>query len=358
VYLVNPSVLANADGHGRGIWRHGAVARCGALALLLVLLGGCQGSAPAEGDGPAEPLPPGEYPDLASVPPRPRLTYTVEQRRAIGDQLVADRENARYRAAELAYDTGRSAEPPPPPPEAPAAPAAAPPPPPPPAGDGPIARAYVDDNLDTSRDTGKLRRFMRRLDRRLPDPVGPPSVAVAVGLAGPAGDTPAAGGAAPAAPAASPPQPQASALERFGGFLGGILGIGAGDEAAPASAPAAPQLPVSTSPPPPAAPEPAAGPPATLPAGSVVARVPFAAGSADPAAGAEAQLGRALELARAADTGLRIVAPPTQASLGMDRARTVAVGLMRLGAPADRLAVTTGGSGDEVLVYLAGSDAT
>jgi hypothetical protein len=84
----------------------------------------------------------------------------------------------------------------------------------------------------------------------------------------------------------------------------------------------------------------------------VVARVPFPAGSAAPAAGAEAQLGRALELARAADTGLRIVAPPTRASLGMDRARTVAVGLMRLGAPADRLAVTTGGSGDEVLVYL------
>jgi hypothetical protein len=90
-----------------------------------------------------------------------------------------------------------------------------------------------------------------------------------------------------------------------------------------------------------------------LPVGSVVARVPFRERSTALAPGAETQLTRALELARAANTGLRIVAPTTDAGLGIDRARTVAVSLMRLGAPASQLDTRTGGPGSEVLVYLA-----
>ena len=95
-----------------------------------------------------------------------------------------------------------------------------------------------------------------------------------------------------------------------------------------------------------------------LPIGSVVARLPFPSGSAtlDPAAGR--QLERALDLARAAKASLRIVAPSTDAALGLDRARNVAVGLMRLGAPADLIDMSTGGRGNEVLVYLARRKAT
>lgn len=52
------------------------------------------------------------YPDLADVPERPTLTYSVEQRRAIESRLAADRANARYEGDRLRYDTGRAPPPP------------------------------------------------------------------------------------------------------------------------------------------------------------------------------------------------------------------------------------------------------
>jgi hypothetical protein len=54
------------------------------------------------------------YPSLHTVPPRPRLSYSVEQRRAIVDGLVADRENARYTDQVVRYRSGQSSLPPPP----------------------------------------------------------------------------------------------------------------------------------------------------------------------------------------------------------------------------------------------------
>ena len=54
--------------------------------------------------------------------------------------------NADRRAAELAYATGRAAEPPPPLPAPSAAPPAAAAPPQPPGGDGAVARAYLDSS--------------------------------------------------------------------------------------------------------------------------------------------------------------------------------------------------------------------
>ena len=54
------------------------------------------------------------YPSLHTVPPRPQLSYTVEQRRAIVDGLIADREHARYSSAAVRYRTGLSSLPPPP----------------------------------------------------------------------------------------------------------------------------------------------------------------------------------------------------------------------------------------------------
>ncbi len=56
------------------------------------------------------------YPDLHTVPPRPQLSYTVQQRRAIVDGLVADRENALYTDQVVRYRAGLSTLPPPPPP--------------------------------------------------------------------------------------------------------------------------------------------------------------------------------------------------------------------------------------------------
>jgi hypothetical protein len=204
---------ATAGACWRGISQQRAVVwPC--LALLLALAG-CQSNGAPGGGGASPPTPasPASYPDLASVPPRPQLGYTIEQRKEVADALIADRANARHRQAELAYATGRSATPPPPRPtpqpteEAPAAAAA-----PPPAGDAEIARAYVDANLNAASDEGKLRQFMRRLDRKIPDPYGPRSVTELVGLA-------------PRQPEEATAAPEGEEGAGFGGFLGGLLGV-------------------------------------------------------------------------------------------------------------------------------------
>ena len=59
-----------------------------------------------------------DYPLLQSVPPRPQLSYTVQQQREIVEALIADRENARYTSQVVRYRSGLSTLPPPPaPPE-------------------------------------------------------------------------------------------------------------------------------------------------------------------------------------------------------------------------------------------------
>jgi hypothetical protein len=62
------------------------------------------------------------YPLLQSVPPRPQLSYTVQQQRQIVEALIADRENARYTGQVVRHRSGLSSLPPPPTPPAPAAP--------------------------------------------------------------------------------------------------------------------------------------------------------------------------------------------------------------------------------------------
>lgn len=293
-----------------------------AAGLLAGVLTACE-PAPPPGQSPARPLPPGPYPDLASVPPRPQLSYTVEQRQQIANQLVADRENARYAAARLAYATGAATEPPPPPPPPPA-PAPAPPPVPPAAGDAGIAASYLESNLADVRDTGKLRQFMRRLDREAPDPAGPATLAEALGLSRPS-DPPASPG-----PGAGSTQDD---KDTSPDVLGGVLGV----ERAPAVR---------------AGPTPA---PTALPSGAVVAQVAFAAGSTELPDGADAQLEAAVAQARSAHVPLRIVASSGQTGLGAERARAVAASLVRLGAASDRLDLALTGSGDTVLVYLEGT---
>jgi outer membrane protein OmpA-like peptidoglycan-associated protein len=80
--------------------------------VLMIGLASCQDVAeqPAPSDtAAAEP----GYPSLHTVPPRPQLSYTVEQRRAIVDGLIADRENARYSGDVVRYRAGLNSLPPP-----------------------------------------------------------------------------------------------------------------------------------------------------------------------------------------------------------------------------------------------------
>jgi hypothetical protein len=62
------------------------------------------------------------YPPLQSVPPRPQLSYTVQQQRQIVQALIADRENARYTSQVVRHRSGLSSLPPPPTPPEPARP--------------------------------------------------------------------------------------------------------------------------------------------------------------------------------------------------------------------------------------------
>ena len=165
-----------------------------------------------DGRSPSRPASPQTYPDLASVPARPTGLEGLKQRQALQGDLTAAREAANRRAAQLAYEVGRAAEPPPPPPPPAAVPAAAVPRPQT-GGDGALARAYLATSASDIRDRGKLRQFMTRLGREAPDPFGPRTLAEALGLAG---QTQAPG---PAQPQPEPVgRPRADPLERFGDF--------------------------------------------------------------------------------------------------------------------------------------------
>jgi hypothetical protein len=73
----------------------------------------------------------------------------------------------------------------------------------------------MENSLKDIRDRGKLRQFMRRLEREAPDPIGAQTLAQAVGLA----PIPNA-----AKPAGSGPQP--GTLEYFGDYVRGVFGFG------------------------------------------------------------------------------------------------------------------------------------
>jgi hypothetical protein len=145
--------------------------------VLMLGLASCQDIAeqPAASDTAADE--PG-YPSLHTVPPRPQLSYPVEQRRAIVDGLVADRENARYSSEVARYRAGLSDVPPP------AAPAFAavpivPEPAPQDAADAitrpPSARAAPVGNPETEfLDDDDLGTFMEEMVDEQVAPRGPP----------------------------------------------------------------------------------------------------------------------------------------------------------------------------------------
>jgi hypothetical protein len=250
-------------------------------------------------------------PNLRDVPSRPQLSYPIEQRRAIVEGLIADRENARYTDQVVRYQAGLSSQPPPaaPPPVAPdlassvvadtAPPAAAAGQPPPGTDSDPYAlgaRSY---------DNGGLDDFIRELQRTTePTPAGEPQAAL----------EPAAGQAAtptvarldadapPTAPldTRKPPPILAAGLlaetsgwERWFGWIFSPFGLSGEDSVPPAApVPAEPEAPPE---PPLATPDPEAelpAPPATATPAPLPSTGPPAALSAQPAPPTGPQLAR------------------------------------------------------------------
>src|ERR671918_1442079 len=102
-----PLSAAPAARSERATWRCSA-----SMWVLMIVLASCQDVAEETGQIEAVSFEPG-YPSLHTVPPRPQLSYTIEQRRTIVDRLIADRANARYSSDVVRYRAGLSSLPPP-----------------------------------------------------------------------------------------------------------------------------------------------------------------------------------------------------------------------------------------------------
>jgi hypothetical protein len=147
----------------------------------VIALLGCQNAAEdsasqARGEPAAEEQVASEdYPRLQTVPPRPQLSYTVQQQREIVDALIADRENARHTGQVVRYRSGLSTLPPPPAPpvsEITEAPEQAPP-----AGgaasSGPDAADAEESLLRAETFDVFLRALRRQLQSDAPEPTEP-----------------------------------------------------------------------------------------------------------------------------------------------------------------------------------------
>jgi hypothetical protein len=323
----------------------------------------------------------GAYPSLHTVPPRPQLSYPVEQRRAIVDGLVADRENARYTSEVIRYRTGLSSMPPPerttvaavplevePAPQS--APAAAPGAPP------VVERApeliYEDDDL------GSFLQDMRD-DQVEEAPSGEPDARAAPGP----------GAAVPPGAALPADRVEAPAGTRI------VRAVMAAEQPEPARAgTTTPAKERARSSPPPAPVKPAAGVDVALapapetggvpakpltklatetaqieiadglvaievPPGddhaTALASIPFGPGSAALPPDASAGLGRLLDEANAQEARVKIVGEADAPALALDRARAVGLALVQGGLPADRLEMTLAhdGAGDRAHLFLA-----
>jgi outer membrane protein OmpA-like peptidoglycan-associated protein len=294
-----------------------------------------------------------DFPSLASVPARPQLSYTLEQRREIAEGLVADRANARYAGDDLRRALAR-----------PVAPDTAPPLPPRPAeverasGGDPgsdLTLAYVEEALARDSDDGSLNDFLDRLQQ--PPPAAaeilPPVESEAAGdidrQGPPAGATASAVDTSDVVTRSADPT-----TER---------------ESAPATA-VTTQEPMSVSMAEPAAED--AAPPVEPATSQVAPVVPSTAGSAavdlelplailfepDHFAVDTAQHAKLLRLApQLAGTTAAIVVSGggARAGLAMERARRVAATLVEGGVLPTRIAIEMGGESDVVVVYESGA---
>jgi hypothetical protein len=152
------------------------------LSTGVIVLLGCQNAGDdiatqARGESPAEEqVASDDYPLLQTVPPRPQLSYTVQQQREIVEALIADRENARYTSQVVRYRSGLSTLPPPPAPpvaEVTKAPEQAAP-----AGGAPSTEPDVAKPNESLLRAETFDVFLRALSRKFgsdaPEPAAPP----------------------------------------------------------------------------------------------------------------------------------------------------------------------------------------
>jgi outer membrane protein OmpA-like peptidoglycan-associated protein len=352
--------------------------RYAAAWAVMLVLASCQNVA----DQTATPEPvvaePG-YPSLHTVPPRPQLSYPVEQRRAIVDGLIADREHARYTSQVIRYRTGLSTMPPPEPERV----AEAPPEAAPETGDraraapAPTSSAppeveprnetiYEDDDLDSFMEDmlddqaavdgnprtepgGGAAETTALLADALVRPAGAPSAHArdpdSAATSGAQARTPPP--PAPAKPSAppirtaelptsAPPKVSVTDVDRVGS-LPPLHPVPQGAQIAVADGLVAIDLaPVDE---------------ATLAMGSIA----FDPGSATLPAGARPALKQWLSEANDQGARVKIVAEGAAPALALDRARAVGLALVQGGLPADRLELshTDGPGGDRARVFLA-----
>ena len=170
-----------------GGWWHTATGRALAVLAPLLLLAGCADAPTTSG--------PTTYPSLATVPQRPQPTETLNQRAALASTLARDRNVASAEAAALPAIVGASPglQVPLPPPAAPTARQGKPPPA---AADDETALAYVKEGMARAQDDGKLKDFLRQMERPAPGVPQPDSVTHVLGLTtgAPAAPDPAARG--------------------------------------------------------------------------------------------------------------------------------------------------------------------
>ena len=349
--------------------------RCAGAWAVMLVLAGCQNV--ADQTAPPEPaVAESGYPSLHTVPPRPQLSYPIEQRRAIVDGLIADREHARYTNQVIRYRAGLSTLPPPEPKivaEAPpeAEPAAgdragsSPPPPSsaPPAIEPRNETIYEDDDLDSFMED--MLDDQAALDGKARAEPGGGSQETASlpadTLVRPAGSPPAhapdpdmattssAQSHAPPAPApAKPPPPPIRTAEvttpEPAAVEAGIDPTGArpfrpvpqGAQIAVADGLVAIDVgPVDET---------------TLAVGSIA----FDPGSATLPAGAGPVLKQWLSEANDQGARVKIVAEGAAPALALDRARAVGLALVQGGLPADRLELRhADDGGDRARVFLA-----
>jgi outer membrane protein OmpA-like peptidoglycan-associated protein len=323
------------------------------------------------------------YPSLHTVPPRPQLSYPVEQRRAIVDGLIADHENARYTSEVIRYRTGLSSLPPP----APRTLAAIPLDVGPQAGDAAAAAPAItsappgdETATEVVREEDSLRSFMQdMLDAAEPPgeaPTGPSREPEA--RAAPLEDHPEPSEPAPDAdpttassdrlrgstPPPAPVKPATASVTEMAGATareGPRIEAAGTDRVAPEAdasrpAPGTAQIDVANG-------------LVAIEAGGVDDRsmalesiafapgeaIAFAPGSAALPPDAQARLVQILDAVNAQGARVKIVGEAEAPDLALDRARAIGLALVQSGLPADRLemSLARGGTADRARLFLA-----
>jgi outer membrane protein OmpA-like peptidoglycan-associated protein len=288
------------------------------------------------------------FPHLAAVPARPRLTYTLEQRREIAEGLVADRANARYAGDTLRQALDRPVEPDTVPPLPPVdAPSGEPDDRP-----GDLSLAYLEEALARDSDDGSLGDFLERLQQP------PPAVAE---IGPPAAEPPPVPSPPVPLPADPwPPVPSDNAARGAGGEAElpdrpSADAAAAGQETLAAPPPPLPERATAATPGEPALPEPL--PPATSADAPAAPALPLAiVFDADDAALRDvdqALLRRLVTALAGGDAVLVVSGGAARPALAMERARRVAAALVEAGLRPAQVALEMGGESDVVVVYEA-----